>query len=80
MAILIAISVPFAVIAFLVRRPWTVALPIVVWLAIAGLGAAGVLSRSTSIESAIAAGVFGAFFAVAGLVLGERSARRRPGP
>ncbi len=78
MALLFGISIVFMAIAFLVRRPWTIALPFVVWLGIYGLSASGVLSGSTSLGSALLAGGVGALFAVAGLVFGQGQVRRQP--
>ena len=78
MELLFIISVVFMAIAFLVRRPWTVALPFLVWLGIYGLSAAGILSGSTSLGAALLAGGVGALFAVAGLVFGRAQVRRQP--
>ncbi len=76
---LFGISVVFMIIALVIRRPWTVALPFVVWLGIAGLCAAGMLPGAEPVESALLAGVIGALFAIAGLVMGARTVRGRPG-
>jgi len=78
MAILLGVSVLFAAIAFLVRRAWTVALPFVAWLGVAGLAAAGVLAGETTVGSSLLAGIVGSMFAFGGLILGERAARQRP--
>ncbi len=75
---LFAISVVFMAVAMLVRRPWTVALPFVVWLGVAGLSEAGILPGGTSLGSALLAGGMGALFAIAGLIVGRRPARNRP--
>lgn len=78
MLLLFGISVVFMAIAFLVRRPWTVALPVVVWLVVYGLSAARILTGETTLGSALVAGVMGAMFAIAGLVVANGQARRRP--
>ena len=71
-------SIVFMAIAFLVRRPWTVALPFLVWLGVYLLGASRIVSDQTSLESALLAGGLGALFAVAGLVLGRAQVRGQP--
>ncbi len=78
MALLFGISVVFMAVAFLVRRPWTVALPFAIWVGIYALGEVGILPGGTSLSSALLAGGLGALFAVAGLVLGRGQARRQP--
>jgi hypothetical protein len=72
MVLLFGLSMVFMAVAFLVRRPWTVGLPFVVWLGLAGLEAAGLISADTTIGSALLAGGLGALFAVAGLVMAGR--------
>jgi hypothetical protein len=77
MLLLFGLSVVFMAIAFLIRRPWTIAVPFVAWLGLYGLGAWGIVTGETSLSAALFAGVLGALFAVAGLVLGSRQARSR---
>ena len=78
MALLFGISIVFMAVAFLVGRPWTIALPFVVWLGIWLLGAMGLITGGGPIEAALVAGVMGALFAIAGLVLRKGQANRRP--
>jgi hypothetical protein len=78
MALLFGLSVVFMALAFLVRRPWTVAVPFVAWLGVYVLNASGVLTGDTTLGSAVLAGVVGAMFAIAGLVFGNAQARRQP--
>jgi hypothetical protein len=78
MALLFGLSIIFMAIAFLIRRPWTIAVPFVAWLGIYGLNAAGIVTADTSLASALIAGAVGALFAVAGIVFGNGQARRQP--
>ena len=78
MALLFGLSIVFMAISFLVRRPWTIAVPFVAWLGLYLLSAWGIVSGGTSLDSALFAGALGALFSVAGLVLGRGQARSRP--
>jgi len=80
MLLLFGLSVVFMAVAFLVRRPWTIGLPFVVWLGVYLLNGVGILTGETSLGSALLAGGMGALFAVLGIVLGNSQARRQPRP
>ena len=80
MLLLFGLSVVFMAIAFLVRQPWTIALPFAAWLVIYALSATGILASGTSLGAALIAGVMGALFAVAGIIFGNAQARRPPRP
>ncbi len=73
------ISLVFMAVAFLVRRPWTVAVPFVVWLGLAGLSQGGILPATVTLGSAVLGGAVGAVFAISGLIVSGRPVRGRPG-
>jgi hypothetical protein len=78
MTLLFGLSIVFMLIAYVVRRPWTIGLPFAAWLGLWLLGRTGTLSDATSLESALLAGIVGAGFAAAGLFLANQAARRMP--
>lgn len=78
MLLLFGLSVVFMAVAFLVRRPWTVALPFAAWLGVYALNATGLVAGDTSLGAALLAGGLGALFAVAGLVFGNAQTGRQP--
>jgi hypothetical protein len=80
MLLLFGLSVVFMAVAFLVRRPWTLAVPFVTWLGLYVLNAWGIVSGETTLAAALFAGAVGALFAVAGLVFGNAQTRRQPKP
>lgn len=57
---LIFLSIPFTAIAARSGRPWTIALPFLLWLGFAWLERLGVLPGTTSTGSALLAGLVGA--------------------
>lgn len=78
MLLVFGISIVFMAIAFLSQRPWTVAVPFLVWLGIDLLVRLGVLAGEPDLGSALLAAAVGALFAVAGLVLGRAQVRGQP--
>jgi hypothetical protein len=78
MAELLVLSLPFAVMGWLTRRPLlALAFPFLFWLAFAALETIDMLPGTTSLGSALVAGAVGAIFA--GLGIAARS-RLRPHP
>ena len=78
MAELLLLSWPFGVIGWLTRRPaLALAFPFLFWLGFAALEALDALPGSTSLESALISGAFGAVLAGLGIVL---RSRLRPHP
>jgi hypothetical protein len=66
---LVLISLPFAAIASWSGRGWTIALPVVFWLAFAWLESIGILPGTTSVGSALLAGGLGAALACLGVTV-----------
>lgn len=75
LSLLIVVSLPFAGVAALVGRLWTVALPVGFWLLVVALQNQGIVPGDTNIGSAIFAGLVGAAFAWAGYHLRTRTLR-----
>ena len=78
MALLFGLGIAFMGIGFLFRRPWTIALPFLVWIGIDALARVGILPGQSDLGAAVLAGVVGALFAVAGIIFGNAQARRLP--
>lgn len=80
MALLLLISVPFAILGWWGARLWTVLIPFVFWLAFAWLGTIGVVPGGTSFNAALLAGAIGALFAAVGVAARiQLRPRRRTG-
>jgi hypothetical protein len=71
------ISLPFIILGWRVPRLWTIAVPVVFWLAFAWLEARGVLPGRTGPSSALLVGVIGAVFVVIGISI-RITVRPRP--
>ena len=69
---LILLSLPFVVIAAWSGRGWTIGLPVIFWVGFAWLEGLGILPGSTSLGSALLAGLLGAIFAGVGLAAHSR--------
>jgi hypothetical protein len=69
---LLLISLPFTAIAAWSGRLWTIALPVVFWLAVAWLETLGILPGTTSTGAALLAGVVGAVFSGLGIAAHPR--------
>jgi hypothetical protein len=67
MALLLLISVPFAILGFWGARLWTILIPFAFWLVFAWLGTIGVVPGETSFNAALLAGALGALFAGLGM-------------
>lgn len=74
MFLLFLMSFPWAMLTYLVPRPWTIAVPFIFWLIVARLGDAGILSDKTSLTSALLAGGLGAIFSLGGFAMAHRAA------
>ncbi len=75
LSLLIIVSLPFAALGAILRSILTPAVPVAFWLLVIALQNHGLLPGQTHLGTALFAGIVGAIFAGAGIVLRSRLER-----